>query len=68
MSNTTTSERMKIDGITYDVESTGLRNAHSGFPMFSLTKIGKRGNPTKQFRPALLRPDGSWHLGAWCRL
>lgn len=53
--NTTT----KLDGITYQVER------FDGLNLYSLTKIGKRGNPTAQHRPGSLRSDGTWKLGAW---
>ena len=60
MSNLTT-----IDGITYDAKPCGLSNIHTNEPMYTLTKIGKRGRPVKQYRPALLRADGTWKLGQW---
>ena len=60
MSNLTT-----IDGITYDAKPCGLSNIHTNEPMYTLTKIGKRGRPVKQYRVALLRANGTWKLGQW---
>jgi hypothetical protein len=57
--------RLKIDGITYDAAPTGMKNIHTKDPIYTLTKIGKRGKPVKQYRPAILRKDGTYKMGAW---
>ena len=50
-----------IEGVTYLV--TELNGG-----IYDLTKIGKRGKPVKQSRPARKRADGSWYLGPWVRI
>jgi hypothetical protein len=58
---TTTANIQTIEGITYLV--TKLNGG-----IYDLTKIGKRGKPVKQSRPARKRDDGSWYLGPWVRI
>ena len=55
-----------INGITYLVEVYAERS--DGRQCYNLTKIGRRGRPVKQSRPALRRDDGAWDLGPWVRI
>ncbi len=65
MTTANTETTVKLDGITYQAERFGDHNTPCGLPMYSLTKIGKRGKVTVQHRPAALHPDGTWLLGCW---
>lgn len=57
-------DRITLDGLTYSVFVMG-DNVHGNGTVLALTKIGRRGKPTKAERPGLLKPDGTIELGRW---